>query len=169
MQINSPAEIIRQADRTMRRAGSREPARIARELGLLVRDVPFTKQKGVYTVIRRNRFVFLKEDLDPAMRDIVLLHEIGHDVLHRDEAGWFAEFNLFDMAGNRMEYEANLFAAQIMLPDEEILEYIREGLDAAQIAQAMNSDINLVALKVSALKMQGYELREPEHRNDFLK
>ena len=46
-----------------------------------------------------------------------------------------------------MEYEANMFAAQVALPDEEILEYIYGGYDVGQIARAMCSDINLVALK----------------------
>lgn len=48
------------------------------------------------------------------MEKIVLLHELGHDTLHRDEAtkvGGFKEFNIFDMRDNRMEYEANIFVA----------------------------------------------------------
>ena len=46
----------------------------------------------------------------------MLLHELGHDALHREEAtkvGGFKEFEIFNMRDNRMEYEANLFAAQI--------------------------------------------------------
>ena len=81
----------------------------------------------------------------------------------------FQEFQIFDMRGNVMEYEANLFAAQIALPDEEILDYIRSGYDAAQIAMAMASDINLVALKVSELSRRGYTFRDMDHRSDFLK
>jgi Zn-dependent peptidase ImmA (M78 family) len=68
----------------------------------------------------RNRFVFLKQDLHPVMRSIVLLHEIGHDQHHRAEAiasGGLREFNIFDMRESRMEYEANIFACQIALPD----------------------------------------------------
>ena len=56
-----------------------------------------------------------------------MLHEIGHDVLHRKEAvkaGGFKEFNIFDMRESRMEYEANIFTAQVSLADDEILEYI---------------------------------------------
>ena len=48
-------------------------------------------------------------------------------MLHRKEAvkaGGFKEFNIFDMRDNRMEYEANVFAAQASLPDDTILEYI---------------------------------------------
>lgn len=106
------------------------------------------------------------------MENIVLLHEIGHDTLHRDEAiraGGFKEFNIFDMRQSRMEYEANIFASQISLPDNEILEYIEQGFDIQQIARAMHSDINLVALKTDTLISQGYRFRPQEHRNDFLK
>ena len=69
-------------------------------------------------------------------------------MLHRGEAKIFREFNIFDMKNNRMEYEANSFAAEVALPDEEILEYIYEGCDIGVIAKSMYSDINLVALKV---------------------
>ena len=71
------------------------------------------------------------------------------------------------MTNSRMEYEANVFAAQLMLPDDETLEYIYQGYDVAEIAARMNSDINLVALKVSHLNNHGYNFREQEYRNRF--
>ena len=160
MHLNEPDEIIRKAKKIIRRAGSRDPDRIIKELGITVIEAPFKKQKGVYKVIERNRYIFLKEDLDPVTRGIVLLHEVGHDTLHRKEASIFQEFDLFDMKTNRMEYEANLFTAEIMLPDEEILEYIYQGYDAEKIAKAMYSDINLVALKVSELRTRDYPFRK---------
>ena len=167
--LNSTDNIIRRADALVRSTGTRDPERIAEALGIIVMDVNFEKQKGLYKVILRNRFIFIKSDLSEVMRRIVLLHEIGHDQLHRRLADVFQEFQIFDMRGNVMEYEANLFAAQIALPDEEILEYIRSGYDAAQIAMATASDINLVALKVSELSRRGYAFRDVDHRSDFLK
>lgn len=169
VQLNSTTEIISRADAIVRRTGTREPERIAEELDIFIKDVDFDHQKGVYKVIKRNRYIFIKRDLDEIMRGIVLLHEIGHDQLHRRQATVFQEFNLFNMSSNIMEYEANLFAAHIGLPDDEILEYIYQGYDASQIAAAMNSDINLVALKVSELSRRGYSFRNLEHQNDFLK
>ena len=68
-----------------------------------------------------------------------------------------------------MEYEANIFAAQISLPDDEILELIERGYDVQQIAKAMTSDINLVALKADDLIMQGYNFRRQEYRKEFLR
>ena len=167
--LNSTDNIIRRADALVRSTGTRDPERIAEALGIIVMDVNFEKQKGLYKVILRNRFIFIKSDLSEVMRRIVLLHEIGHDQLHRRLADVFQEFQIFDMRGNVMEYEANLFAAQIALPDEEILGYIRSGYDAAQIAMATASDINLVALKVSELSRRGYAFRDVDHRSDFLK
>ena len=73
------------------------------------------------------------------------------------------------MRENHMEYEANIFVSQASLPGDTILEYIENGYDIQQIARAMSSDINLVALKVDTLIAQGYQLRKQEHRSDFLK
>ena len=165
-------EIVQTANKLVDTLGTRDPHRIARELGIEVVPVDFKRQRGAYKVLMRNRFIFIKNDLHPAMKNIVMLHEIGHDVLHRKEAvkaGGFKEFNIFNMQESRMEYEANMFAAQIALPDDEILEYIYGGYDVGQIARIMCSDINLVALKVSELNMQGHRFREQEHRSSFLK
>ena len=162
---------VQKADRIVHMFGTRNPYRIAEELNIIVMPRRFKRQKGIYKVIERNRFIFIKEDLSPVMSSIVLLHEIGHDILHRDEAislGGFQEFNIFDMTNKRMEYEANIFAAQISLPDDETIDYIKQGYDIEQVARAMESDINLVALKVAELNRRGYSFRAQQYRSTFL-
>ena len=45
----------------------------------------------------------------------------------------------------------------------------RRGEEAArQIARAMESDINLMALKVAELSHRGYSFQRQEYRSDFL-
>ena len=79
------------------------------------------------------------------------------------------EFMLYDMT-TKPEYEANIVAAEILLDTDEILEYIYDyGYTSEQIARAMGTDINLVALKIAHLAESGYDLRRIEHRSDFLK
>lgn len=146
----STSEIVQKANSIVAQCGTRDPLRIARDLGIEVMYYPFNEQRGAYKVLMRNRFIFVKNDLHPVMENIVLLHELGHDALHREEAtkvGGFKEFEIFNMRDNRMEYEANLFAAQISLSDEDFLELAERGYDTQQIARTLNSDINLVALK----------------------
>ena len=104
-------EIVQTANRLVDTLGTRDPHRIARELGIEVVPVDFKRQRGAYKVLMRNRFIFIKNDLHPVMESIVMLHEIGHDVLHRKEAvkaGGFKEFNIFNMQESRMEYEATM-------------------------------------------------------------
>ena len=83
--------------------------------------------------------------------------------------GGFEELNIFDIRDNRMEFEANVFASQVALPDDGFLELCKRGYDTQQIARTLNSDINLVALKADTLISQGYRLRTQDHQNDFLK
>ena len=168
----STSEIVQKANHIVRLCGTRDPHKIADELGIEIMYCPFKSQRGAYKVIMRNRFMFVKEDLHPVMENIVLLHELGHDSLHRDEAtkvGGFKEFNIFDIRDSRMEYEANIFATQIALPDDDFLELAEQGYDVQQIARTMHSDVNLVALKADTLISQGYRLRPQEYKNRFLK
>ena len=168
----STSEIVQKANHIVRLCGTRDPHKIADELGIEIIYCPFKSQRGAYKVIMRNRFMFIKEDLHPVMENIVLLHELGHDSLHRDEAtkvGGFKEFNIFDIRDSRMEYEANVFATQIALPDDDFLDLAEQGYDVQQIARAMHSDVNLVALKADTLISQGYRLRPQEYKNRFLK
>ena len=106
--LNSTDNIIRRADALVRSTGTRDPERIAEALGIIVMDVNFEKQKGLYKVILRNRFIFIKSDLSEVMRRIVLLHEIGHDQLHRHLDVVFQKFQIFDMSRNVMEYRTCL-------------------------------------------------------------
>ena len=156
----------------VRRCGTRDPFRIAQELGIEVLFCDdFGPLKGMYRVIKRNRFIFINKDLSPRMQRIVCAHELGHDQLHRYLAKGNAlqEFMLYDMA-TKPEYEANIVAAEILLDTDELLEYVYHyGYTSEQIARAMHTDINLVALKIAHLAETGHDLRQIEHRSDFLK
>ena len=159
-------------NRLVKKCGSRNPFEIATDIGV---EVLFCKDfgplKGMYRVIKRNRFIFINKDLTDGMQRIVCAHELGHDQLHRQFAkeNPIQEFMLYDMR-SKPEYEANIVAAEILLDNEELLEYIyRFRYSAEEIAHAMNTDINLVALKIAHLNELGYDLRPIEHRSDFLK
>lgn len=131
----------------------------------------FGPLKGMYRVIKRNRFIFINNQLSEQMQRIVCAHELGHDQLHRNLAkdNPLREFMLYDMR-TKPEYEANIVAAEILLDNDELLEYIYQyRFSAEQIARAMETDINLVALKIAHLNELGYDLRPIDHRSNFLK
>ncbi|MCI1306215.1 MAG: ImmA/IrrE family metallo-endopeptidase [Lachnospiraceae bacterium] len=169
---HSADRIANLADHLVEKYHTRDPEELASCLRITIMERNFKKQNGAYVVEAGNPFIFIKKDLPSYMRKMVITHEIGHDRLHRAEAEgtcFFHEFELFNMAASRMEYEANLMAAQILLPDREILEYIQMGYDTQQIANIMHSDINLVALKNDILIARGHSFRRQDHNSCFLR
>ena len=117
----------------------------------------------IYTIVVNSR-------LEEYMLRMVVAHEIGHDILHRKEAkhGAMQEFELFDMKDS-LEYEANVFAAHLLLDTNELLELAHDGVDVASIASIMHVNINLVLIKVSELITLGYDLRMPmDTKKEFL-
>ena len=68
----------------VRRCETRDPFSIAQQIGV---EVMFCQDlaslKGMYRVIKRNRFIIINDDLNERMKRIVCAHELGHDQLHR--------------------------------------------------------------------------------------
>ena len=121
-------QLSRVGEKLVKRCGSRDPFEIARQLGINVMLCEnFGSLKGMYRVIKRNRFIFLNNSLDENMLRIVCAHELGHDQLHRNMAKTtpIHEFMLYDMK-SKPEYEANIVAAEILMDSDEVLRYIYE-------------------------------------------
>ena len=144
-------DAVMAANSVIRTYGTRRPERIARDMDIMILPQPFKVQKGAYKVIERQPIIFIKQDLHPVMRDIVIGHELGHHKLHRAEAiaaGGFQEFNLFDMQQNRMEYDANMFAAQLMLPDDDIMDIPRQMCSMCVHSRALPARLSVSILMV---------------------
>ena len=169
--MNQILTAAKKADTVYRACNSRDPHRIAKELGLKIIYAPFHHQYGAYKAILRNRFVFLKEDLDKIMKSTVLFHEIGHDQLHRRQAiraNGFEEFSIFGLMDNQMEIEANAFAAQLAISDDDFLDLVHQGFNVQQIANMLEAHPNLVAFKSKILYERGAKLVCPEFKQNFL-
>lgn len=92
------------------------------------------------------------------MKKLVCAHELGHALLNRPlgktDTG-LMEFELFDIT-NTTEYEANLFAANLLLDKEEIDSLAREGFDIVQIAHNLGTNVNLLLLKLQQINSDNH-------------
>ena len=125
----------------------------------------------MYTYRWRTRAIFLNNRMDETLTQMVCGHEIGHDIYHRELAknDGLKEFELFRMY-NSTEYEANAFASHILINTEECLELALNGYDVVQMAKMMNSEINLLLIKLQEMAKLGYELRlSMTPQGDFFK
>ena len=117
---------------------------------------------GMYTLRWNHRLMFLNSKMDDYLTQMVAAHEIGHDSRHRDlaKADGMKEFVLFNMKNNT-EYEANAFAAHLLLDNDEVYSLARQGYDVVQISQMMGSHINLMLIKMQEMNKLGYDFRIP--------
>lgn len=145
------------ANKLIKKFDTRDPFQLCQAIGVEVFYADLGSLKGMYKYLKKNRFAVINENLDPYTKTLVCAHELGHDILHQNLAKkvCLLEFILYDMK-SRPEYEANLFASEILLPDDIILNLARDGYDIEQISKELCTDINLIALKVSSMNTRGY-------------
>ena len=139
------------------RYGTRDPFRICREKGIEVmfRD-DFIGQKGAFSLMLNVPFIFINNNLSDEMKRIVCAHELGHAMLHRklcrqrkNQTNY--EYEIFDIRSST-EYEANIFAANLLIDEREMNEYMSYGYDIVQTARAMNLNVNLLLIKLHEMK-----------------
>lgn len=159
------------ANKLIKKFDTRDPFQLCQAIGVEVFYADLGSLKGMYKYLKKNRFAVINENLDPFTKTLVCAHELGHDILHQNLARkvCLQEFILYDMK-SRPEYEANLFASEILLPDDIILSLARDGYDIEQISKELCTDINLIALKVSSMNTRGYRFNNTlDAKSDFLK
>lgn len=153
--------ICREVRRLMRKHRETDPFRLCRELGIMVFFVPMGKGeedcKGFFLVQSRIPSITINSDLSEDLQRIICAHELGHAILHRKQTGVaaFHEFALFDSA-SRCEYEANIFAAEYLLQDEDVLEMLNDDLSFFQAAAQLYVPAELLDFKFRTLKWKGY-------------
>lgn len=164
--------IYKKANSLVQMHGTRNTIKLAQASGVEVIQVDyFNDLLGMYVYRWKHRAMFLNDRMDEYLMQMVAGHELGHDAYHRELAKGegMKEFELFRMQSST-EYEANAFAAHLLIDTDECLDYVRNGYDVVQIAKAMNSEINLMLIKLQELNRLGYHLRIPfEPRSDFFK
>ena len=150
---------------------SRDPEELIRCLDIhLYERTDFQQLLGMYMEVEGRKCIFLKADLEEAERNMILAHELGHALLHREEAAMMEIMNMtFFSMTEKPEYEANVFAAHLLIPAEEVEALQEEDLDVVTMAKALRVNVSLLLIKLHEMKRKGYRIsldRLP--RADFL-
>ena len=128
--------------------------------------------KAFYFCQSRIRSIVINNRVGSQDARVLCAHELGHAVLHSRLAAARAlpEVALFNSA-DLTEYEANLFAAELLIADEDLTELLAEQERTFfSVAQELCVPAELLDFKFRILKSRGYRLRSPiVARSDFLK
>ena len=151
-----------------------DPERLAEQMKILVSREPMGLFngccKGFFLIYRRKKHITINSDLPILLQKVVLAHELGHCVLHSDfSSAAFHEVTLFDTT-DKKEYEANVFASELLLSDEAVLNVLNDDMFFFQAAQTLCVPSELLDFKFRILKRRGYKVKSPITANgDFLK
>lgn len=74
---------------------------------------------GLYKYDRRNKYIFLNNNLDEIYKRFVCAHEFGHSQLHPRVNTPFLRKNTL-LSTEKIEVEANRFAVELLIPDNDI-------------------------------------------------
>ena len=122
-----------------------DPYELASLLNIMV--IPFNLHEeinGFYQYDRRNKYIFINCNLADDMQRVVCAHELGHALLHTRSNTHFLRNNTF-LSVDKIENEANTFAAELLLSDDDFRE--NSHLSFQQIASLHHVPVELVKLK----------------------
>ncbi len=152
-------------EKLVRTCGTRDPFLLLDELGVTVlRSDRYRHLKGFCACLNRSYYVMINALLPEDEQRIVAAHELGHFLLHKKRLALapMRDTALYGMKQTE-EYEANLFAADLLMPDEEILRYTEyENADIFTLCRTLRVPPELMSFKTFSMITRGHrELRLP--------
>lgn len=114
--------------------------------------------KGFFVKSNRIKVITVNSDLPYIIQRIITAHELGHAMLHADSGMHaFHELALFDES-SRCEKEANLFASELLISDDDFFGALEDGQAFCQAASSLNVPVELLDFKARLMKEKGYVL-----------
>ena len=138
-------DIKKIVNRYVRKYNTRNPFELADYLGVQVMIGNLGSRSGCYMFLKNHKCIFLNENLDEYEMRVVMAHELGHAILHRKENCYFIRNKTF-LLTSKNEVEANTFAAELLIPDEILLE--NKNYTIKQFSRLLKYSENLVELKL---------------------
>lgn len=165
--------ITEKVEHIVRQYRTRDPFVLCDELQIRIRYKDLgTALKAYFFCQSRIKNVVINTRVPLAVGRILCAHELGHAVLHGKLAAMrgFKEMELFD-AVIPTEYEANLFAAELLIDDDDLLVMLNDKEKSFfGIASELFVPVELLDFKFRMLKYKGYRLEAPGlAQGNFLK
>lgn len=109
-----------------------DPFELVDCLDITLITIPLKSVWGMYKYIKRNKTIFLNSELDDYQKRFVLSHELGHAIMHTKSSCFFTN----TLANNKLknEYQANMFAATLLIDLDNMDKLYLQGYSIDQLA-----------------------------------
>lgn len=169
------AEISEAVTKLIKKYDERDPFRLCRAMGIKLIFQAMGKApdavKGFFLEKNRIRVIVINSDLPEIIQRIIAGHEVCHAEFHRKSGiHAFHEVALFDQT-SEFEKDANLFAAELLLEDSEVLDVLNRDTTFFSAAAMLLVPAELLDFKFRVMKWKGYKLIEPPitARSNFMR
>lgn len=170
-QVRTAAHIIEAVEKLVKKYDTKDPYELCRALGIKIHFYNMEKKlKGFFFYQSRQKNIVIDSNVNEVLERILIAHELGHAVLHTKIAMMkgFQEMEVLD-GSSLEEDEANFFAAELLLDDNEVLENLSE-YSFFETAQRLFVPAALLDYKFSLLHEKGKRVDSMYIRkSDFLK
>ena len=123
------------------------PFELAGHLNINVFELDLNEEiNGYYKYHRRNKYIIINSNLNVEDKRFVCSHELSHAILHPRANIHFMRHNTF-FSIDKLEREANRFAAELLLPDD----CLSKSNNIYEIASLHNVPVELARLKCEKL------------------
>ena len=109
----------RTAESLVHKFGTRDPFRLAQELGCIIIRTSLQDIRGFWHHTQRQHIIFIDDRLPHMDARFVCAHELGHILLHRGYNRIYMDSNTYFQV-NRQEIEANRFAVELLFDDDDL-------------------------------------------------
>lgn len=128
-----------------RKFGTSNPFEIAEFLNIEVLFDNFDKCSGCYLFLKNHRCILINKNLEGQEKMLVMAHELGHAILHKNQNCYFIRNKTYLLC-SRIEREANLFAVNLLISDDDVKEY--ESCSIDQLSMVFGIDRKLIELRL---------------------
>lgn len=142
--------------RLIRKYGTRNPFEICDHLGIKLIFKDLGHVRGAFQIVYRTKIIYINYNLEHYMQRQVCAHELAHAILHRKVNTIFLDKHTYFVT-DKLEIEANIFAAELLISDDNIRQYFGTGYSIENIANDLEISETLVEYKIKNLSCDCFQ------------
>lgn len=152
------------AKELIRKFKTNDPFQIAKGCHIKLMYADLGHLGGFYQYYKRTKIIIINEALPPYEQREVCAHELGHALLHPKKNRFFLHRStLFNC--DKLEREANLFAACLLIQENDALEFLHQGATINHISAITGVSSALVEERMNLLLKESAKTKpQMEHR-----
>lgn len=140
----------KKVNQLVRKFQTNNPFELASYKDIIILHQDLGSVLGYFIIYKRIPVININESLSDEMQRVVCAHELGHAVLHpKISTPFMKKHTLFSV--DKIEREANLFAAELLISDNSLQECIYNQMSSLEIAALHCVPKELVELKIKGL------------------